>query len=201
MRTPRRLTNFARTMRKEPTEAERRMWYELRDRRLGGWKFRRQVPLAGYILDFYCNELRLSVELDGSQHYDAGTNEAYDAKRTADLEALGVTIVRFENPEFMRDTRACVLGIGRIADELAAQGPHPDPLPGYRERGPEPPANETPGERIDRAMPMHVLLETARRATWDATQGPPELRMGRFDPYPGLPEPKPMYVTQKSKPD
>ena len=137
MRTPKRLTDFARQMRKEPTEAERRMWYELRNRRLGGWKFRRQFPIAGYILDFYCHELRLSVELDGSQHYDAAETEAYDERRSVVLRSLGITIVRLTNSEFLRETQACVRGLVAIASDLDAQGPHPSPLPAYRERGPE----------------------------------------------------------------
>jgi very-short-patch-repair endonuclease len=95
------------------------------------------VPVGGYILDFYSNELRLSVELDGSQHYDAGPNEAYDADRARTLEAMGVTIVCYANREFVQDERACLRGLAAIASEIAARGPHPSPLPAYRERGPE----------------------------------------------------------------
>jgi very-short-patch-repair endonuclease len=65
------LKDRARQMRREPTEAERRMWRLLRDRRLGGFKFRRQEQLGRYIVDFVCFEQKLIVELDGSQHADS----------------------------------------------------------------------------------------------------------------------------------
>ena len=65
------LKDRARQMRREPTEAERRMWRLLRDRRLGGFKFRRQEQLGRYIVDFVCFERKLIVELDGSQHADS----------------------------------------------------------------------------------------------------------------------------------
>ena len=59
---------FARRLRREQTDVERKLWYALRDRRLGGWKFRRQQPVGSYIADFICFEAKLIVELDGSQH-------------------------------------------------------------------------------------------------------------------------------------
>src|ERR1041384_6086015 len=65
-----RLLGFARQMRKEPTDAEKRMWRLLRDRQLGQFKFRRQYPVSGYIIDFFCARCRLGVELDGGQHND-----------------------------------------------------------------------------------------------------------------------------------
>ena len=82
------LKDRARQMRREPTEAERRMWRLLRDRRLGGFKFRRQEQLGRYIVDFVCFERKLVIELDGSQHADS----AYDAERDAWLRSrdLGV---------------------------------------------------------------------------------------------------------------
>ena len=76
------LKDRARQMRREPTEAERRMWRLLRDRRLGGFKFRRQEQLGRYIVDFVCFERKLVIELDGSQHADS----AYDAERDAWLK-------------------------------------------------------------------------------------------------------------------
>jgi very-short-patch-repair endonuclease len=66
-----RLRGFARVMRHEPTDGERRLWSRLRDRRLNGYKFRRQVPIEGFIVDFYCMEAKLIVEIDGSQHFEA----------------------------------------------------------------------------------------------------------------------------------
>ena len=62
----RRLLHFAKDMRREPTDAEKRLWRLLRDRRLAGFKFRRQVPVGGYILDFYCMKEAVVVEADGA---------------------------------------------------------------------------------------------------------------------------------------
>ncbi|MGA8221784.1 MAG: DUF559 domain-containing protein, partial [Candidatus Acidiferrales bacterium] len=66
-----RFLRFARNMRQTQTDAERKLWSILRDRRLGGFKFRRQHPVDRYILDFYCAERRLAVEADGGQHRDS----------------------------------------------------------------------------------------------------------------------------------
>ncbi|MBI3504878.1 MAG: DUF559 domain-containing protein [Proteobacteria bacterium] len=66
-------------MRREPTLAERRLWQMLRDRRLAGFKFRRQVPAGPYVLDFLCKDVRLVIEADGGQHADS----TKDMERTA----------------------------------------------------------------------------------------------------------------------
>ncbi|TAJ68626.1 MAG: endonuclease domain-containing protein [Phenylobacterium sp.] len=84
----------ARALRREDTEAEARLWNALRARRLGGWRWRRQVPRGPFILDFLCVEAGLVVELDGGQHAD---QMAYDAHRTAHLEDLGLRVIRFWN--------------------------------------------------------------------------------------------------------
>ena len=89
------LKDRARQMRREPTEAERRMWRLLRDRRLGGFKFRRQEQLGRYIVDFVCFEQKLVIELDGSQHAES----AYDAQRDAWLKSRDFTVLRFWNNE------------------------------------------------------------------------------------------------------
>ena len=89
------LKDRARQMRREPTEAERRMWRLLRDRRLGGFKFRRQEQLGRYIVDFVCFEQKLIVELDGSQHAES----AYDAERDAWLRSRDFIVLRFWNNE------------------------------------------------------------------------------------------------------
>jgi very-short-patch-repair endonuclease len=92
----RNLTGPARRLRRESTEHERRLWQLLRGRQMDGLKFRRQHPLGGFVLDFYCEALRLCIELDGGQHAD---RIDHDANRTAALEKLGVTVVRFWNVE------------------------------------------------------------------------------------------------------
>ena len=96
-------------MRREPTEAETRLWYHLRNRRLDGAKFRQQEPLLGYYVDFLCEEARLIVEADGGQH-DSGN----DAERTARLEAAGYTVIRFWNHEILGNTEGVLEEIRRM---------------------------------------------------------------------------------------
>src|SRR5438552_11356438 len=91
-----RLLQFAREMRREQTDAERKLWSLLRDRRLEGYKFRRQYPMAGYIVDFYCINARMVVELDGGQHSDPNAME-YDKKRTHAINDMGVRVIRFDD--------------------------------------------------------------------------------------------------------
>ncbi|MEZ2332776.1 endonuclease domain-containing protein [Mesorhizobium sp. RCC_202] len=92
----------ARKMRKAMTDAELKLWNEVRADRLMGMAFRRQMPIAGYIVDFACPSKKLIVELDGSQHASPEIT-ASDAARTAKLEALGWTILRFWNDDVIRD--------------------------------------------------------------------------------------------------
>jgi very-short-patch-repair endonuclease len=86
----------ARELRKKSTEAEKLLWEQLRGRRLEGKKFRRQHPLGPFILDFYCIEERLAIEVDGPIH-DA--QQEQDLERTRMLNALGCRILRFTNKE------------------------------------------------------------------------------------------------------
>jgi very-short-patch-repair endonuclease len=90
------LTERARELRKTSTAAERKIWYWLRHRYLGGHKFRRQHPIDGYILDFYCAELKLCIEIDGASH-DTDATIVYDAKRTRCLAMHRVAVVRLRN--------------------------------------------------------------------------------------------------------
>jgi len=95
------LTALARQNRKNPTKAESKMWNEiLRMRKFSKYKFLRQKPLAGYIVDFYCSELCLVIEIDGDSH--AETIE-YDVERTRVLNALGLTVVRYANDDILRN--------------------------------------------------------------------------------------------------
>jgi len=90
---------FARSLRRDMTEAEERLWHELRGRKLDGIKFRRQVPVGPYVADFLCAEALLIVEIDGSQHADS----AHDRVRAAALGARGFRILRFWNDEVLRE--------------------------------------------------------------------------------------------------
>jgi very-short-patch-repair endonuclease len=98
------------------TDAERRLWSVLRDRRLEGYKFRRQYPCGPFILDFACFEHRLAIEADGSQHADSGR----DARRTMWLENQGWRVIRFWNNDIL-------MNIEGVADAILAalRPPHP----------------------------------------------------------------------------
>jgi len=95
------LTPFARELRKDSTDAERKLWALLRNRTLLGCKFRRQFPIDPYVADFACVEKRLIVELDGGQHVDAAPR---DAERTAFLESRGYAVLRFWNDDVLLRT-------------------------------------------------------------------------------------------------
>jgi very-short-patch-repair endonuclease len=84
-------------MRAEPTDAERRLWHALRDRRMQALKFRRQAPVGPYIVDFLCVAHRLIVEADGSQHAESWR----DGVRDAWLEQQGYTVLRFSNRDIL----------------------------------------------------------------------------------------------------
>jgi len=88
----------ARTFRKLPTRTEWKVWRWLRDRRFGNWKFRRQYPIGPFIADFYCDRLKLVVEIDGATH-----DEIYDAQRTRYLAKMGIEVVRLSNAQIFRD--------------------------------------------------------------------------------------------------
>jgi adenine-specific DNA-methyltransferase len=89
---------FARKLRREQTDAERKSWFALRGRRFSNFKFRRRQPIGPYIADFSCFEAKLVIELDGGQH---GSDEelAYDGTRTKRLERDGFRVLRFPNHE------------------------------------------------------------------------------------------------------
>lgn len=97
------LLEFAKAMRSNATNAEHLMWQVLRAKRFMNLKFRRQHVIVPYIVDFYCHELGLVIELDGSQH---GTDDAiaYDAERTKFLEALDLSVVRYWNYDVLSRT-------------------------------------------------------------------------------------------------
>lgn len=88
----------AKALRKRDTPAEEKLWEILRDRKITGLKFRRQHPIGSYVADFYCHELKLIVEIDGSVHEEA-EQIAHDENRDANLAALDYTILRFTNDE------------------------------------------------------------------------------------------------------
>ena len=111
-------TSFARRLRRDMTDAERRLWHHLRRRQLRGYRFRRQFPIGPYIVDFACLEAKLVIEVDGSQHFDATD----DIERTQRLHEHGYQVLRFWNNDVLIRTHR-VLAV--IHDALGTAGPHP----------------------------------------------------------------------------
>ena len=109
------LTPVARALRQQDTDAERRLWNAIRDRRLAGWKFKRQVPRDGYIVDFLCADAKLIVEVDGSQHLEAG--RANDANRTKALESDGYFVVRFTNTDVLTNVNGVLESILELLEQ------------------------------------------------------------------------------------
>jgi very-short-patch-repair endonuclease len=100
----------ARDLRKNMTDAEQLLWYCLRRKQLGGFRFRRQHPFDRYVLDFYCCKAKLAVELDGGQHNDPDTRER-DDQRTVFLNNNGIRVVRFWNHEVFQNQEGVLQAI------------------------------------------------------------------------------------------
>jgi len=113
------LTALARENRSNPTKAETRIWQKvLRMRQFAQYKFLRQKPIGGYIVDFYCSELRLVIEIDGESH--AETVE-YDFERTQFLNALGLRVIRYTNDDILRNIEGVYADLSqRMATEQGA---------------------------------------------------------------------------------
>jgi very-short-patch-repair endonuclease len=116
---------LVRQLRVNLTDAERHVWYRLRDRRLYGLKFRRQVPIGPFVADFVCREHSLVVELDGGQHASAVES---DDRRAAWLERHGWRVIRFWNNEALENLDGVLWSIA-VACGVDPENPHPDPLP------------------------------------------------------------------------
>ena len=120
----------AKLMRANPTEAERVLWQLLRNKRLAGWKFKRQQPIEPYIADFVCFSERLIVEAEGSQHIDS----AYDARRDDWLRSQGFRLLRFWNNDILKNPDGVLTSIlvaleGDEAGIEPASSPTPLPSP------------------------------------------------------------------------
>ena len=101
-------TNLARVFRRDPSNAERRFWHMVRAGRLEGYKFRRQVPIDRFVVDFVCMDARIIVELDGVSHQG---QESKDQARTERLEEIGYRVIRFPNQEVLENTNGVALGL------------------------------------------------------------------------------------------
>jgi very-short-patch-repair endonuclease/gamma-glutamylcyclotransferase (GGCT)/AIG2-like uncharacterized protein YtfP len=175
------LKQSARDLRADSTDAERKLWSRLRNRRAGGFKFRRQFPIQGYIIDFFCVEAKLAVELDGGQHTDPDAVE-YDRIRDEALQAVGVCVLRFSDVDALRETDAVIDAIYRALTD----GPSPPPSPGI------------PGEGEKRAHDLLFVYGTLVPGLEPAPMsdivrqmtrvGPATIRGRLYDlgPYPGV---------------
>ncbi len=121
----------ARELRREQTDAERKLWNVLRDRQLLNLKFRRQHPIGNYIADFCCLEKGLIIELDGSQHVEQA---AYDADRTKWLNAQGFDVLRYPNDEVLRATEGVIEKIRNHIFQMTLTRPAEGPTSPKRER-------------------------------------------------------------------
>lgn len=124
-------TARARTLRRDLTPAERRMWHMLRSAQLEGLKFRRQHPVGPFIADFACLAIKLVVEIDGGQHNESIS----DAGRDAYMQAHGWNILRFWNNDVLKNTQGVLISIIRVCKQRV-----PSPDAGKSLRHPLPPA-------------------------------------------------------------
>ena len=108
------LTPKARDLRKRQTDAEAKLWRALRDRRLDGFKFKRQVPCGPHIVDFLCAEAGLVIEVDGGHHWWRG-HQGKDFRRDRALRSQGLQVLRFSNLDVLHNLDAVVI---RICDEV-----------------------------------------------------------------------------------
>jgi very-short-patch-repair endonuclease len=114
----------ARELRQPLTPAEQRLWAALRDRRLEGYKFRRQHPIDRFIVDFFCHECALAVEVDGNSHV---TQAEYDQARTEWLNEHGYTVIRFTNEDVLKRLHAVLEAILEECRRLGAREDVPSP--------------------------------------------------------------------------
>ncbi len=120
----------ARQLRNNATDAERHLWRYLRNRHFGGHRFRRQMPMAGYVADFACPGLKLVIELDGGQHL---RNSGYDQVRTALLERQGYRVLRYWNDDVLVRTAAVLEDILRAIEQGNGTPPQLSPSPAAKD--------------------------------------------------------------------
>jgi very-short-patch-repair endonuclease len=131
-----RVIGHARAMRHDAVPAEQKLWWKLRDRRLGGFKFRRQQPAGPFVADFYCADCRLVIELDGDTH---DGRESYDAGRTRWLSDNGVAVIRFTNTDVHDNLEGVLESVLKTCESRS-------PATNAKARPPSPLAGEGGGE-------------------------------------------------------
>jgi very-short-patch-repair endonuclease len=118
------LTKYAKALRKKSTLSEVLLWKRIKNKQIKNYKFRRQVPIDNYIVDFYCHELKLVIEVDGGSHYE---NEEYDRQREMKLYKLGLNILHIVDRRIKRNIEGV---IWEIEDWIGNAKPSP-PLSGH----------------------------------------------------------------------
>jgi very-short-patch-repair endonuclease len=132
----------------------------VRDRQFLGYKFRRQHPVNGFILDFYCHQAKLGIELDGGQHFEP-ENAQYDEERSNILKELGIRVVRFRNDDVLQNTQAVM-----VAVERALVHDIPDAV---REAGPQYAAQENLGAGLPAVVKQKGTLTPTQPSTLTPT--------------------------------
>jgi very-short-patch-repair endonuclease len=130
----------ARSFRRKATDAEKRLWSSLRGRSVVGLKFRRQHPIGDRIVDFFCDEAKLAIELDGSGHYH-DLSQISDLDREIELYEKGVRVLRFSNDDIFDNLDGVLNRIIYVIDpeksvwaqDSMRERPHLSPLPGGEE--------------------------------------------------------------------
>ena len=108
------LIKRAKILRKNSTLSEILLWRKLKNKQIKNKRFRRQAPIGGYIIDFYCHELRMAIEIDGGSHYE---NEAYDKKRDIELKELGINILHISDKYVKQSIQGVIWEIEEWIDE------------------------------------------------------------------------------------
>jgi very-short-patch-repair endonuclease len=123
---PASIHDIAKNLRKVETEAEKLLWQAIRNRKCGGLKFRRQHPFKNVVLDFYCHEIGLAIEVDGGIHDNPEVKER-DINRTSELENVGVKVIRFRNEEVFNNMDSVLKSIIDFAETCKTSSPRPSP--------------------------------------------------------------------------
>jgi len=113
------LFRLAMNMRKNPTEAEKVLWKQLKKLRKEGYIFRRQHPVDIFIADFYCHNLKLIIEVDGEIHFNSVAQE-HDDGRTGELERFGIKIIRFTNEQIIKNKELVINQITTFIFEISS---------------------------------------------------------------------------------
>jgi radical SAM superfamily enzyme YgiQ (UPF0313 family) len=159
---PKDLLAHARDLRSHQTDAEQLLWGILRAKHFLGLKFRRQHPVGRYILDFYCDELKLAVELDGGQHAD---QQAYDDSRSEFLSAQGIEVLRFWNNQMLGETEGVLESLYQAVQRKA----------------PSPPAPPPQGEGRQAAQPLRYVPREQRLAAIHAARAQTVVRLPGYE--------------------